>query len=100
MGVLLVEDLPLSLKGLAIVNGKAERGGGLFSARGKVSITYCTFSGNEAAKSGGGLFNEEGEVSISHCIFSGNAVEHGGGLFNRSEERRVGKECRSRWSPY
>src|SRR5688572_26613264 len=23
---------------------------------------------------------------------------HGGGLFSRSEERRVGKECRSRWS--
>ena len=22
------------------------------------------------------------------------------GLANRSEERRVGKECRSRWSPY
>ena len=22
------------------------------------------------------------------------------GLYNRSEERRVGKECRSRWSPY
>ena len=22
------------------------------------------------------------------------------GLWNRSEERRVGKECRSRWSPY
>ena len=22
------------------------------------------------------------------------------GFFNRSEERRVGKECRSRWSPY
>ena len=21
-------------------------------------------------------------------------------IFNRSEERRVGKECRSRWSPY
>ena len=21
-------------------------------------------------------------------------------LFTRSEERRVGKECRSRWSPY
>ena len=21
-------------------------------------------------------------------------------LYNRSEERRVGKECRSRWSPY
>ena len=23
-----------------------------------------------------------------------------GGDVNRSEERRVGKECRSRWSPY
>ena len=23
-----------------------------------------------------------------------------GGAFKRSEERRVGKECRSRWSPY
>ena len=22
------------------------------------------------------------------------------GMFARSEERRVGKECRSRWSPY
>ena len=22
------------------------------------------------------------------------------GVWNRSEERRVGKECRSRWSPY
>ena len=21
-------------------------------------------------------------------------------IFSRSEERRVGKECRSRWSPY
>ena len=25
-------------------------------------------------------------------------IEHGG--IERSEERRVGKECRSRWSPY
>ena len=24
----------------------------------------------------------------------------GGGTIARSEERRVGKECRSRWSPY
>ena len=24
----------------------------------------------------------------------------GGGRIDRSEERRVGKECRSRWSPY
>ena len=29
------------------------------------------------------------------------AAAHVGGIMaNRSEERRVGKECRSRWSPY
>ena len=26
--------------------------------------------------------------------------QYRGGSKNRSEERRVGKECRSRWSPY
>ena len=26
--------------------------------------------------------------------------EHAAARFARSEERRVGKECRSRWSPY
>ena len=32
-------------------------------------------------------------------IFAGSEIY--GGLANtRSEERRVGKECRSRWSPY
>ena len=27
-------------------------------------------------------------------------IEHGYADLPRSEERRVGKECRSRWSPY
>ena len=27
-------------------------------------------------------------------------LSKGGGAGRRSEERRVGKECRSRWSPY
>src|SRR5687768_18249310 len=35
---------------------------------------------------------------ISKIIF--NRVVFGPGLNSRSEERRVGKECRSRWSPY
>ena len=37
-------------------------------------------------------------VLIALCataIFFGTKAYH-----NRSEERRVGKECRSRWSPY
>ena len=31
-------------------------------------------------------------IVLSYFLISGDAV--------RSEERRVGKECRSRWSPY
>src|SRR2546425_7796691 len=34
-------------------------------------------------------------------MISGRGLGHSGGtLDKRSEERRVGKECRSRWSPY
>ena len=32
------------------------------------------------------------------CVWGGGRA--GFGENNRSEERRVGKECRSRWSPY
>ena len=40
--------------------------------------------------------------SIIRKDFSGivEAVEYVKLAFRRSEERRVGKECRSRWSPY
>ena len=30
----------------------------------------------------------------------GTSQQHYGKYESRSEERRVGKECRSRWSPY
>ena len=33
-------------------------------------------------------------------LFSTAAVRTGSAMVPRSEERRVGKECRSRWSPY
>ena len=51
------------------------------------------------------LFNENGDVEVSKKrMINGNTTNLND--FNnmkygwRSEERRVGKECRSRWSPY
>ena len=35
---------------------------------------------------------------LTHTLHYGNGVFEG--IRARSEERRVGKECRSRWSPY
>ena len=43
-----------------------------------------------------GLFTKVGVMSIL-LIFLGRPLES---QVLRSEERRVGKECRSRWSPY
>ena len=42
-----------------------------------------------------GLVKVNGEVDTRR----GRKV-YGGDVISRSEERRVGKECRSRWSPY
>src|ERR1043166_1945007 len=40
--------------------------------------------------------NPTGDIAVNEAYdFSGDTYD-----FYRSEERRVGKECRSRWSPY
>ena len=39
-----------------------------------------------------------GEMEVQSTFFRDGEVT--GGFTERSEERRVGKECRSRWSPY
>ena len=42
-----------------------------------------------------------GEISFVMMLLRGQACRWGtGSHMKRSEERRVGKECRSRWSPY
>ena len=47
---------------------------------------YTLFSGSCCSTGTGDFFQEAG---LSKLAFA-----------SRSEERRVGKECRSRWSPY
>ena len=39
-------------------------------------------------------------VSAAHCATRLRLVIADNSRADRSEERRVGKECRSRWSPY
>ena len=40
------------------------------------------------------------ECQLSRDVFNRSSIEKTGYFAGRSEERRVGKECRSRWSPY
>ena len=54
---------------------------------------YNHFLGKRVGDTVDGMFVGEGDKSLS-----GYKLQITGG--SRSEERRVGKECRSRWSPY
>ena len=56
------------------------------------------------------ILNQAVDLGTKNVIFSGGEpllhseiykiLEYSHNLDDRSEERRVGKECRSRWSPY
>ena len=51
--------------------------------------------GIEEARAGGRALRQEGyELDLAFTSVLRRAIR------TRSEERRVGKECRSRWSPY
>src|SRR5258707_4939913 len=68
------------------MKGVEDIGGGnkvLFQLEG----SFNTMNGQ--GPGGGGLFNRWATVGMSNDAYG-----------TRSEERRVGKECRSRWSPY
>src|SRR5690606_40487774 len=45
-------------------------------------------------------FYERKDLEYNLCLIASAEEEISGKAGIRSEERRVGKECRSRWSPY
>ena len=49
-------------------------------------------------------YSQHAYLHLSGCFYqgfrTGDDGGSGGAYVVRSEERRVGKECRSRWSPY
>ncbi len=75
----------LILKSLAIVDGGANSGAGLYKYSGNLSVINCTFSNNSANQQGigGGIYNMEGPLIVVDSIFSGNRAQNpGGGIFN------------------
>src|SRR5256885_8745341 len=69
----------------------------IFGAAGSDASTLNSVSAQVPLKLRPGPFNgSSGSVNNSNR----NAVIFVFGTVIRSEERRVGKECRSRWSPY
>ena len=46
------------------------------------------------------IMKREGDGSFAILLGALSCIYADEGYYVRSEERRVGKECRSRWSPY
>ena len=69
----------------------AENRGNLTSYRPDIKVMDCTL------RDGGLVNNFEFTDEFVKDLYEANVVA---GVDYRSEERRVGKECRSRWSPY
>ena len=84
--------------------GVAEGPGGLGQALGEVGAAQLPGDGRPAEVGGGQQegqgHGDDGDADGAEDLLAD--VEQGGGIadLTRSEERRVGKECRSRWSPY
>ena len=66
------------------------------------SWSNSTVTTNNSWYTGGLIGYAQGPSTITESYSSGSVTgkPFTGGLIGRSEERRVGKECRSRWSPY
>ena len=76
------------LDGVTITGGNAngsdvedQRGGGVKSADGTLTVTNCTFTSNTATGNGGGIANYGTEAIIKNCIFTGNTANNGGGVW-------------------
>ena len=60
----------------------------------------CRVDANQAKGSCTIVYSDKGETfALTNFHVVQNNIKYGT-VWDRSEERRVGKECRSRWSPY
>ena len=70
----------------------------------ELHLKECVVGGLERVYEIGRLFRNEGMDAMHNPEFTTieayQAYTDYNGMMERSEERRVGKECRSRWSPY
>ena len=63
----------------------------------------CYIQGPQGPRGPQGPIGPSGPLSIKRAYlvtYNDGTITEGVNISSRSEERRVGKECRSRWSPY
>ncbi len=82
---------PTTIQGLTIKEGRAEQGGGIYSAEGFLTLNHLTFSNNLAMNAanaatsgeGGGLYNKGSTLTVMNSTLSDNTTGGaGGGIHN------------------
>jgi hypothetical protein len=82
------QDSPVSISGLAFVNGKEANGGAIYSSE-SFTLANCVFTDNTATSGGGAVFQEApaagSTATVINCLISGNKVTSasstGGGMY-------------------
>jgi predicted outer membrane repeat protein len=72
----------LTLSGLTIRGGHADRGGGLFNDGGTLTLTDDTITGNTALLGGGVYTTHDGVTTLTDDTITGNTALLGGGVVN------------------
>ena len=76
-------DVTATINGLSITGGVQSSGGGIYNG-GRLTVTDCVLSGNEATYQGGGIFNSSpysGTLTVRNSTLSGNSARYGGGIY-------------------
>ncbi len=75
-----VDGATVSISGLTMSDGRVTNpftGGGIYNEYGTVTITDCTFAGNNSGS--GGAIENQGWLTIDDSVFSGNTSSGSGG---------------------
>ena len=94
--------LDLAVRGGTVVTGSSVVRADLGARDGRIVVVCAPGELTEDAAQelgAGGMWVVPGGID-SHVHFNLDVTEAMKAQSERSEERRVGKECRSRWSPY
>ena len=75
------EDSTAVLSGFTIINGSADRGGGIYCHNSSPSMENVTINGNTATDCGGGIMCNISSPNLENATVSGNSAEMGGGIF-------------------
>ncbi len=70
----------ITIKRNLFVMNEGHYGGSIFCSESQISISHCSFTGNNGIFNGGGISTWEASLEVTNCIFYNNSSEYGGGI--------------------